>query len=383
MTRPLKILVINWQDITNPLAGGAEVHLHEVFERIARRGHHVTLFCHRFDGSPEVEYRNGIHIIRIGGRFLFNYLVPYVYYKRFRHDHFDVVVDDVNKIPFFTPLFVKEPVQGVTHHLFGKSIFLETVFPLAAYVYLAERLIRSVYRRVHFIIGSPSTHKEYMEWGFPAEQVSIVNYCVNHDTYRHDPSVAPHPDLIGYFGRLKKYKSVDHLLQALSMLAPDFPHLRVDIIGDGDDRPRLETLTHELGLDDRVCFRGFVPEAEKSRLLQNFYLAVNTSSKEGWGLTVVEANACGVPVIAADVQGLRDSVVNGKTGILYPFGDVPALAQAIRELLQQPERREELKQEALKWAASFDWEKAVDATLDHLEQTIAGSYRHRPSETLS
>ena len=164
--KPLKILVVNWQDVTNPLAGGAEVHLHEVFERIAARGHEVTLFCHYFKGAAREEMRNGIRIIRHGGRSLFNFYIPWWYWKRFRKEGYDIIVDDVNKIPFYTPLFVNKPIQGVTHHLFGKSIFLETVFPFALYVHLSEKLIKPVYRHVHFIIGSPSTHKEYIEWGF-------------------------------------------------------------------------------------------------------------------------------------------------------------------------------------------------------------------------
>ena len=368
---PLKILVLNWQDITNPLAGGAEVHLHEVFERLAARGHEVTLFCHHFPGAPREETRNGIRIIRHGGRSLFNFHVPLAYWKRFRKEGFDVVVDDVNKIPFYTPLFVREPVQGVTHHLFGKSIFLETIFPFAAYVYLCERLIKPVYRHVHFIIGSPSTHKEYLAWGFPAHQVTVVNYCVNKEIYWTDESSVYDPDRIGYFGRLKKYKSVDHLLQAMHVLRDQYPRLRLDVIGDGDDRPRLEQITAELGLQERVTFHGFIDEKEKAPLLQKMNFVVNTSSKEGWGLTVVEANACGAPVVAANVPGLRDSVVNGKTGLLYEFGNIDDLVAKMRVVLDDAEARNTFRAHALDWAAKFDWEVAAEETLTLIRRSIA------------
>jgi glycosyltransferase involved in cell wall biosynthesis len=369
--RPLKILVLNWQDITNPLAGGAEVHLHEVFERIAARGHEVTLFCHYFDGALREEIRNGIRIIRRGGRSLFNFHVPFTYFTRFRKERFDVIVDDVNKIPFYTPLFAREPVQGVTHHLFGKSIFLETIFPLAAYVYLSERLIKPIYRRVHFIIGSPSTHKEYLEWGFPRNQVTVVNYCVNNDIYYPDESNIYDIQRIGYFGRLKKYKSVDHLLQAFDRIKEDYPELHLDIIGDGDDKPRLEALTTELGLNDRVTFHGFIDEAEKAPMLQKMNFVVNTSSKEGWGLTVVEANACGTPVVAADVPGLRDSVVKGETGLLYEYGSIDDLIANMRIFLDSAETRNTFRERALAWARKFDWEVATDETLAIIRRTIA------------
>ncbi|MAT39833.1 MAG: hypothetical protein CL946_09545 [Ectothiorhodospiraceae bacterium] len=368
--KKLKVLVFNWQDLENPLAGGAEVHLHEVFERMASRGHEVTLYCHHFDGAKKEEIRNGIRIVRQGLRSIFNFYVPFAYWFKFRKEQYDIIVDDVNKIPFYTPLFVKEPVQGVTHHLFGKSIFLETVFPFALYVHWAEKLIKPIYRHVHFIIGSPSTHKEYLEWGFPEEQVTVVNYCVNKDVYYHDESNAFDPNRVGYFGRLKKYKSVDHFIEAFAVIKDEYPDLKIEIIGDGDDKPRLESRAKELGVENRVIFHGFIDEEEKAPLLQKMNFVVNTSSKEGWGLTVVEANACGAPVIAANVQGLRDSVVDGTTGMLYPYADIQELANSMRTLLDSPERRNSLRKGALDWAASFDWEIATDRTLELMYRTI-------------
>lgn len=369
-SNPLKILVFNWQDITNPLAGGAEVHLHEVFERLAARGHEVTLFCHHFPGAKHEEMRNGIRIIRKGGRFFFNFHVPVAYWTRFRKQGYDVIVDDVNKIPFYTPLFCREPVQGVTHHLFGKSIFLETVFPLAAYVYIMERLIKPVYKNVHFIIGSPSTSKEYIEWGFPEDQVTVVNYCVNKDIYYPDDSNSYDKYRIGYFGRLKKYKSVEHLLRAMNKLREDYPQLHLDIIGDGDDKERLEALTAELALQDCVTFHGFIDEKQKAPLLQKMNFVVNTSSKEGWGLTVVEANACGAPVVAADVPGLRDSVVDNETGLLYEFGNIDELIARMKVFLDSGETRDLFRIRALAWAARFDWEHAATETEALMRKTI-------------
>ena len=120
----MRSLIFNWQDIKNPLAGGAEVHLHEVFSRIAARGHDITLYCSQFDGAQRQEEFNGIQIIREGGRSLFNYRVPVKYFSTFKKQKFDLIVDDMNKIPFYTPLYVHEPLLGVTHHLFGTSIFL-------------------------------------------------------------------------------------------------------------------------------------------------------------------------------------------------------------------------------------------------------------------
>ena len=375
--KKLNILVFNWQDITNPLAGGAEVHLHEVFERIAARGHRVTLFCHRYPGSRKEESRNGIRIIRKGGRFFFNFHVFLEYIRCFRKENYDVIVDDVNKIPFYTPLFVRRPIQGVTHHLFGKSIFLEAPWPLALYVYLSERLIKPIYKNVHFIIGSPSTFNEYRLWGFPESKIAVINYCVNHSTYYPDPTGEYDRTLIGYFGRLKKYKSVDHLILAFADLLEENPELHLQIIGDGDDRPRLEALVKEKHLEQRVHFLGFIDEKEKAPRLQKMNLVVNTSSKEGWGLTVVEANACGTPVVAANVQGLRDSVKDGETGLLYEYGNIKDLTEKIRTILNNPALRHRLREKALEWAQSFNWDEAADKTLDYIYKTIQEYHERR------
>ena len=117
------ILVINWQDITNPLGGGAEVHLHEIFRRIVKNGHKVTLLCSKYIGSLDEEIVDGIRILRRGNRNTFNFTVPGVYRELIQENDFDIVFDDINKIPFFTPLFVKKPLVAIVHHFFGKTIF--------------------------------------------------------------------------------------------------------------------------------------------------------------------------------------------------------------------------------------------------------------------
>jgi len=364
----MRILIFNWQDLTHPLSGGAEVHLHSIFSRIARRGHEVTLFCSSYPGAQREQVVDGIRIIRRGGRQFFNLRVPLAYLLRFRREHYDVVIDDLNKIPFFTPLYVREPLVGIVHHLFGRSIFAE-VNPLAgAYVYLMERCALFFYRlyRVPFFVVSPSTHVEMRDRGFRPEDLHIVYNCVDHARYRTDASRRSSVPLIGYFGRLKKYKGVDQFLRAAALVRAGHPELRVVIVGEGDDRPRLERITAELGLQHTVTFAGYVPEKRKVELLQEMWFGITTSSKEGWGLTVLEANACGTPVIASDVPGLRDAVKDGETGLLYRHGDIEDLAGNIRLLLDDHVLRARLTSNALTWAGEFHWENAAEKTLEIL-----------------
>jgi len=345
----MKILVANWQDIKNPRAGGAEVHLHEVFSRIARMGHEVTLVCSSFPGSLPEEAIDGIRVIRKGGRYGFNFRFFIEYIRTVHRGEFDLLVDDMNKIPFFTPLFAAEPVQGIVHHLFGRSIFLETNALLASYVYLMEWLAVAQYRRrrVPFIVGSPSTKNELHRRGFAPEDVVLIPYGVDHAKHRLTGVPKSPTPLVGYFGRLKKYKSVDHLLQALPSVIAQVPSLRVLIIGEGDDRPRLQAMSRDLGLSDVVEFTGYVSEERKIELLQRIWFKVTTSSKEGWGLTVLEANACGTPVVASNVPGLRDAVRDGESGLLFAYGDRNDLSGKMLRLLTDGELRTRMATHAL------------------------------------
>lgn len=366
----MNILLINWQDIKNPFGGGAEVHLHEVFKRIVQKGHSVTLLCCKYKGAPAEEMIDGIKVIRRGSRNLFNFYVPYWYKKLVRFEKFDVVVDDINKIPFYTPLYVKEPLVGVIHHLFGKSIFLEAPLPAAIYVSTTEKLGLYVYRKLVLVVGSLSTYRELIEKGFSEAQLPLVQYSVDHALYRQKQSISSKTNHIGYLGRIKKYKSVDHLIHAFKIVLDEMPQVKLSIVGDGDGKESLERLAQELELSDSITFHGFVSEEMKVDLLNQMHVVVNTSAKEGWGLTVVEANACGVPVIASDVPGLRDSVVDEKTGLLYEYGNIEQLVQKILLVLRDSHLRNKLAEEALVWAKSFDWDSSAEKMLEVLTQVI-------------
>jgi glycosyltransferase involved in cell wall biosynthesis len=219
-------------------------------------------------------------------------------------------------------------------------------------------------------VVSESTRQELLEKGFEMERISIVPNAVDGQRYRRSAE-EPSPALIGHLGRLKKYKSVDHLLEAFKIVHLELREARLMIVGDGDVRPALERKARELGISDATTFAGQVSHEEKVRLLNAMTLAVNCSAKEGWGLTVIEANACGVPVVASDVPGLRDAVLDEKTGLLYEYGNVEQLAQKILLLLRDQQLRRRLSEEAIRWAQSFRWEGSATKMLQVLERAVA------------
>ena len=367
--RYYKILAINWQDISNPLGGGAEVHFHEIFKRVAAAGHNVTLLCSRYNGAADEEMIDGIRIVRRGKRNTFNFVVPSEYKKLRDEKEFDVVIDDINKIPFYTPLYVKEPILAIVHHFFSRTIYLEVPFLQASYVYLSEKLVPFIYRNTPFAAVSESSRQELIDAGIRAP-VHLLPNGVNVSEYRLRPELKSSTPLIGYLGRLKKYKSVDHLLRALPLVVRAVPDTRLLIIGDGDDRHRLEKLAGQLGIADKVEFAGQVDHETKIDLLNRVWCVVNPSPKEGWGLTVIEANACGAPVIAANSPGLRDSVVDGKTGRLYSYGNVEQLAQHLIGLLKDEKERNYFSQQSRLWSEKFSWEASAEKAIAIIETVL-------------
>jgi glycosyltransferase involved in cell wall biosynthesis len=362
-----RILIFNWQDIKHPLGGGAEVHLHEIFRRLVQKGHSVTLYCSMFEGAAKEETVDGIRVVREGNRNLFNFYVPFRYGSRFRYERYDIVVDDINKIPFYTPLYVKEPILALVHHLFRSSIFRETSLPAALYVYSSESLAMSVYRRTPVAVYSESSREELLSHGFSEELIHKVPIAISTKPQRVRIHRTP---TVGYVGRIKKYKSVDHLLRAFQIVLREIPAARLVVVGDGDARPGLEQLSRQLGISSSTQFEGFVDEKRKIQLLNHMDVVVNTSAKEGWGLTVTEANACGVPVVASNVPGLRDSVIDGKTGLLYEYGNISQLSRKILDVLNDRKLRARLSKGALQWAKSFSWDKSAEKMEKVIETII-------------
>jgi glycosyltransferase involved in cell wall biosynthesis len=366
----MHILLLNWQDIKNPSGGGAEVYLHQIFKRLAEQGHTVTLLCSQFPGAPSEEEIDGIHVVRKGNRNLFNYVVPLEYMRRFQREPYDIIIDDINKIPFYTPVFVRKPLLGMVMHLFDTSIFKEASPPAASYVYCAERLALSVYKKIPLVAISESTRCELLAHGCRQENVFLVPCAVNHATYRQLPEVNRTEPIIGYVGRIKKYKSVDHLLHAFTIVLKEMPNVKLVVIGEGDGKPAFQQLSHKLHIDHATTFTGFLPLEEKIRLLNQMQLVVNTSAKEGWGLTVTEANACGAPAVASNVPGLRDAVIDGETGLLYEYGDIEQLAEKILLLLRDENLRARLSSAALKYAQSLTWDNSAKIMLNVIEQVL-------------
>ncbi|MBN2171154.1 MAG: glycosyltransferase family 4 protein [Candidatus Krumholzibacteriota bacterium] len=368
-----RLLAVNWRDLRNPDAGGAEVHLHEILVRLARWGWGVTLLAAGWPGAAREERYDGLRVVRAGVWWNANWSLALAARRLLRDEPFDAVVEDVNKIPFFLPLVTSRPHLLVIPHLFGTTVFRETNPLFAAYVYAHELLIPRVYRRSRVLAISPSTRDDLVRRGFEPERVT-VSYC-GFDAAPYDLPAPPPRDAaprLVHLGRLRRYKGVDLVLRAMTRIRAELPAATLDVVGDGPERPALAALAARLGLEDAVRFHGHLPQADMVDLLYRCRLFLNASPKEGWGLTVVEAGACGLPTVAADSPGLRDSVRDGETGVLVPYGDVPAMAAAAVALLGDEDRRRAMGEAAARRARSFSWETTARETEALLASLLEG-----------
>jgi glycosyltransferase involved in cell wall biosynthesis len=370
----VKVLVLNWLDRNNPRAGGAETHLHQVFGRLARRGHDVTLLVSGWAGAPARETVDRMEVHRAGGRYTFSGAAPAYYRRRLRDRRFDIMVEDLNKVPLWSPLWAADPVTLLVHHLFGRTAFQEAPLPLAAATWILEKPLGRVYRGVPAMAVSRSTAADLGRRGLDEEAVAVIPNGVNLEQCSPNPDTEryPEPTLL-YLGRLKRYKRVDLAIRAVAWLRAEGRAVRLIVAGTGDHAGALRALAAKLGVDDAVAFRGYVTDEEKIELFRRCWIHVMTSAKEGWGITNLEAAACGTPTIASDSPGLRDSVVDGETGLLMPHGDIEALATAVAALIDDSQRREEMGQAAVRFAQQFTWDRAATET-EHFLLDAVGAH---------
>jgi glycosyltransferase involved in cell wall biosynthesis len=371
----VRILLVNWQDRDNPQAGGAEIHLHEIFGRLASAAggkHDIRLLCGGWPACAPRAQLDGIDVYRVGTRHTFPFLA-HRFYKEHLTGWADVLVEDINKVPLYTPRWGAKHTMALVPHLFGSTAFQEFAAPLAAAVWFAERPLGRVYRGVPFEAISESTADDLAERGIPRGSVEVIYPGIDSVAYTPNEAERSETPLFSYLGRLKKYKGVHLVIRAFAAMA--VPNAVLEIAGAGDYRSELEALAKSLDLGDRVRFLGRISEAEKLSLLRRSWALVFASPKEGWGITNLEAAACGTPVVASNSPGIRESVRDGVTGFLVPHGDIVAMAGAMRRVAESRELVASFGRDARTFACGFTWERAATETESHLARIVAGATR--------
>ena len=369
--RKLRILAINHRDWLNPRAGGVEEVVRQTTTRWAAWGHDVRLLVSSFPGAKETDFTlNGVRILRRGKEATFNWLVPTCYRSLFTET--DVIVENLSKVACMLPLCTSRPVVGYYYHLFGKSLYGNVAWPVAAYVEAMEKLAVRIYSRCPAIVISKSTASDLTKHGMSPEKMRVVYCGVDLSLFQTADAAAKTADpSILWVGRVRKTKGVDLAVDAFTEVLKVEPKARLTIAGTGDYEMELRRSIAARGLDRSIHLTGYLSEVQLREQMQKAWVLTYPSPKEGWGLCVIEAAACGTPSVASNSPGLCEAVRDGETGFLVPHGDIPALAGKLLLLLRDEPLRQRMGAAALEWARQCNWDRTAAESLAVL-QTAAG-----------
>ncbi|MBI2611535.1 glycosyltransferase [Candidatus Gottesmanbacteria bacterium] len=370
----LRILIFNWRDTKHVWSGGAEVYIHELAKRWVSLGHTVTLFCGNDEKHKRFETIDGLKIVRRGG-FYTVYIWAMLYYLFKFRGQYDVVIDSENGIPFFTPLYVGLPRFLLIHHIHQDVFRNHLHFPLNKIaMFIESRLMPICYKNAKIITVSESSKKDIQKLGITKEEeIYVVSPGIDPTLFTRLKKTS-HPSLL-YLGRLKPYKNIDLAINAFAEVLKTYKDAYFTIAGEGESQIKLANLVVRLGLHKNISFKGKVSQKEKANLLAQSWVLVQPSLIEGWGITVIEANISGTPVVAANVPGLRDSIVNRKTGILVPQESTNAFSKAIEELFTDEKTRRHMSKRAYDWAKTFNWERGAEKILNIVRSNYKEDYQ--------
>lgn len=358
----MKILWFTWKDREHPLAGGAEVVNEELAKRLVRDGHEVLFVVGGFAGGAAETRRDGFKIIRVGNRYSV-YWQAYRYYRTYLRGWADQVIDEINTMPFFARWYVREPVTLFIHQLARQIWFYELAFPFSLVGYLAEPVYLWLLRRTPVITVSESTKRDLERYAFTPERIQIISEGIEMEPVA-DLATAQKldaPTMLA-LGSIRPMKRTAHIIEAFERAKQRLPGLRLIVAGGAEGEYGHQVLERmkRSKVADAIEYRGRVSAEEKRALLAQAHVLCVTSVKEGWGLVVTEANSQGTPAAVYNVDGLRDSVRDGETGIVAKRNTPEGLAAAVVELLGDAERYEAMRKKGWEWSKGLTFERGYE-----------------------
>lgn len=369
----MRVVWFSWRDIGNPRAGGAEIISFEHARRWVQAGNDVTLFTAHYRGAPVEQELDGVRIVRRGSASTVH-LAAHRWYRR-AAPRANVVIDEIHGIPFCLAAYTGVPVIGWIYEIARNIWFRMYPPPIALMGHSIEAVALRWYvrRSVPFITDSRSTAADLCGIGADPSLVTVIEPAINGIPLAALPHKEDRPTVI-FVGRLVRMKGIEDALRAAARVRSRLAGCQFWILGTGSDEyvRSLRGLADELGISAAVRFFGWIEGDNKFALMGRAHVLIHPSQREGWGMNVVEANAMGTPAVGYRVQGLRDSIVDGKTGVLCPYGDVSALANAICSLLTDPPRYQAMRHAAIEWSKRFDWDRAAVRSLRVLENACGG-----------
>jgi glycosyltransferase involved in cell wall biosynthesis len=309
-------------------------------------------------GRPNEENIDGVNIVREGGKYT-TYGRGRSYFKRNR-DKYDLVIDEVNPRPFLNPQILDgKPAMVLFHQMIREEWFYEMPFPISYFCNFYENRWLLPYRHTLTLTVSQSSRIDLEKIGF--KNVKVMPMGLNREPVDEIGPKENDPTVI-FIGRLKRHKLPDHAIKAFLIIKKAIPSTKMWVIGDGYMLNELRKVASK-----DIKFFGFVENEQKYNLLSRAHLVLIPSIREGWGLIVTESNAMGTPVVAYDVNGLKDSVVDGTNGILDGEKTPESLARHVINLLSDSKKLHKLSLSALEHSRQFSWDKTANYFGEQIE----------------
>ena len=363
-----RIHILAWRDLDDVEAGGSELHVHEVARRWAAAGLEVVMRTSFAQGHPPRARRDGYQVVRKAGRYL---VFPRSVASELagRHGRRDALVEIWNGMPFLSPLWARGPRVVFLHHIHAEMWDMVLPPRLAAVGNVIEsRIAPRLYRNSRMITLSRSSKAEMLELGFRDERVEVVPPGIDAQ-FSPGGERSEHP-LIVAVGRLEPVKRFDRLIRAVTTARRSAPDLRLVIVGSGSERETLDALVAELDAGDHVSFTGRISDDELIALYRRAWAVASSSVREGWGMTLTEAAACGTPSVATRIAGHVDAVAEGSSGLLAD--DDTDLARHLARIATDASLRRTLQDGALEHAATLTWDHTATRILEVLADEALG-----------
>ena len=366
----MNILIFNWRDIKNPKSGGAEQVTLEHAKAWVKNGHKVTWFTSEFKGSKREQNADGINIVR-RGNFLTVFFYAFVFYL-FAGKKFDLVIDEIHGLPFFTPIFVKKPKIAFIHEVAGEIWDYMYPFPVNRIGKFIERLLYASYRDIKFITVSESTKKDLIKKGIKEKNINVILNGLTNNPLTALPNKEKVPTFI-FVSRIVKMKGIEDVIRSFFYILRDLKAANLWIVGEGEENyvEELKEMAKTYAVNSKIKFFGRVTNDKKLELMKRAHILLHASVKEGWGLVVIEAASMATPSVVYNVSGLRDSVKNGKTGIVLSENSAKEMAKESIGLIKDKKKYQSYQINCLEWAKSLTWEKATQKSVGLIEQ-VAG-----------
>lgn len=369
----MQILHIQYDDIKNTwLSGGGALQAYQINRRLVAKNYQITMLTGLFPGGSREEDVDGIHYIRLGNPV--NYYRSRLSFSRaagayIRKVSHDLMVEDTSAYSYpFSYWYSSKPRIAIIHHLMGTHSFRK--FNLLGLIpYSWEKF--NIRHFQHIIVGSPSTRDEVKERYHHAYQLYHIPYGINPQLFSAIPT---EEDYILYLGRMDIYnKGIDILLEAFDKVMEEFPNLRLVVAGRGREEMAVKEMIQQRQAGDRIIFLGRIEEEQKIDYMRRCLMIVMPSRFEGWGISALEASACGKPVLATNIPGLRDAVQHQHTGLLAAPENPQDFARNLRILLHDTELRHQLGRQAREWAGTFNWDHIADQQLEVYHSVLSGT----------